>query len=790
MPNYVKSILRPGSKIFVVGEAPGEDEDRMGQPFVGKAGKLLNQLLEQAGINRAEVSIANVARERPPGNKITFFFEDARCTTPKPIMSRWREELKQEIIQVKPNIVIAMGATAMWAMLGEKGMVENRGYIQQANLVPDQKMIVTWHPQKVGYEWKLAFETVMDLRKAQKNSDFPGIRPDARALNAYPSAKEFIEYLKFLLFEHKDMIAVDLETVGDVYADILGLADSPYHAVSIEMLNPNKTPKFTTQTEHEIWYLFARILQSKEIVMQNGLYDAALLMHKNHIYAKGFKYDTMIAAHCCWPEARRSLSFLSTICLDVPKWKHQSQSAPTLYNAGDAANTYGVWKVMEKEMEKLGVRHTFDFEMMQVWPAMMMQLRGLAVDKEKQKNLISSINQRLVELDSEITTAIGKKINLNSPKQMQTLLYIDMKLPIQYKRRKSRMDDRKMTANNEALRKLQRITDNPVLENIISYKKYFKLLSFIDIPVSPEGRIHCSYNITGATMARTKKGLIVDDEDSYKSFGRWSSSQSIILPYGSGNNQNIPKKARVIYTAPPDHVFLQADYIQAEAVVVAYCIGDEMLKRMFKAAFGLSREERKAKNYDVHKLTAALMFGVPITEVTEDQRTRGKRIRHSTNYSAGPAVLAADLSCPMNEAKALLDQFHASCPQLKLWHREIEKELYRTRTLTNLLGRKHRFLERWGDELFRSAYSYIPQSTVGDLLNTALVRLYNNYGTEADICLQLHDAIYVVCHKDEVEDMMERMKQSMMIPLMCNGEEFKIDVDFSVGPSWGEQEEI
>ena len=80
MANYVKSILRPGSHIFVVGEAPGEDEDRSGIPFVGKAGKLLNQLLEQAGINRAEVSIGNVARERPPGNKITFFFEDARCT--------------------------------------------------------------------------------------------------------------------------------------------------------------------------------------------------------------------------------------------------------------------------------------------------------------------------------------------------------------------------------------------------------------------------------------------------------------------------------------------------------------------------------------------------------------------------------------------------------------------------------------------------------------------------------------------------------------------------------------
>lgn len=790
MPNYVKSILRPESKIFIVGEAPGEDEDRMGTPFVGRAGKLLNQLLEQAGINRAEISIANVAKERPPGNKITFFFEDARCTTPKPIMARWREELKQEIIAVRPNIVVAMGATAMWALTGEKGMVENRGYIQTANLVQDQKMLVTWHPQKVGYEWKLAFETVMDLRKARNNADFPQVKADQRKLNAYPSTQEFIDYLKFLIYEHKEPVAIDLETTADEHIDIIGLADSPTHALSFSLLNANKTPRLTIQKEHEVWYLFARVLESRDLILQNGTYDAAVLMHSMNIFAKGFKYDTMIAAHCCYPEARRSLAFLSSICLDVPKWKHQAQSAPTFYNAGDAANCYGVWKVLEKEMEKLGVRHTFDFEMMQVWPAMKMQLQGIPVDKQRQQQLITSINQRLTELNIEITADVGKTVNLNSPKQLQTLLYIDMKLPIQYKRRKSRLDDRKMTANNEALRKLQKVSSNTVLGKIIEYKKLDKLLKFIDIDVSPEGRIHTCYNITGATMQRSKKGLIVDDEDSYKSFGRWSSSQSIILPYGSGNNQNIPKKARVIYAAPDGYVFLQADYVQAEAVVVSYCIGDEILKKMFKAAFGLSREDRAARHYDVHKLTAAVMFGVPIDQVTEDQRTRGKRIRHSTNYSAGPAVLAADLSCSMNEAKALLDQFHASCPQLRLWHREIEKELYRTRTLTNLLGRKHRFLERWGDDLFRSAYSYIPQSTVGDLLNLAIVRFYNKYGSEIDVVLQLHDAMYILSKIDEMEHNMALMKEAMMIPLKVNEEEFMIDVDFSYGKTWGEMTDI
>jgi len=790
MANYVRSILKPGAAIFAVGEAPGADEDRMGQPFVGYAGKMFNQILEQAGINRAEISVGNVARERPPGNKISFFFEDAKCTTPKPIMIKWREELKQEILQVNPNIVIALGATAMWALLGEKGMVENRGYVQQSTLVPNKKVIVTWHPQKLNYEPKLAFETIMDLRKALKNSHTPEMPTDDRHLNVQPSGKEVIEYLNFLYYEHPGAISLDIETSAEAHIDIIGLADSPNHAVSIDLLNGDRSPRFSEQTELSIWSMLAKILKRKAIIMQNGMYDAAVLMYKNHIYVEKYLYDTMVAAHVCWPETRRSLSFLSTICLNVPRWKHQSQSTPTLYNAADAANTFGVWQVMEQEMEKLGVRHTFDFEMMQVWPAMMMQLQGLTVDRDRQQRLIGSINQRVIELDTQITTAVGKEVNLNSPKQMQTLLYIDMKLPIQYKRRKSRLDERKMTANNEALRKLSRITSNPLLELIIERKKIAKLLNFIDIPVSPEGKIHTSYNVTGATMARTKKGLVVDDEESYKSFGRWSSSKSIILPYGSGNNQNIPKKARAIYTSLPGHVYLQADYIQAEAVVVAYCIGDELLIKMFEAAFGLSREEKKAKNYDVHKLTAAMIFGVPINEVTAELRTRGKRVRHATNYSAGPAMLSAELESSLSEAKALLDQFHYACPQLKLWHKEIERELSRTRSLTNLLGRKHRFMAKWGDDLFRSAYAYIPQSTVGDLLNTALVRLYNKYGREMHICLQLHDAIYTICKIEDVEESMEKMRECMLMPLSVNGYNFSIDVDFSCGPSWMEQEEL
>jgi DNA polymerase-1 len=464
--------------------------------------------------------------------------------------------------------------------------------------------------------------------------------------------------------------------------------------------------------------------------------------------------------------------------------------------------------IMERELDK-GFRDTFSFEMSQIEPATFLQLQGTIIDKEKQQETLTSIEEKFEVLRAELSEALGQNVifhssegaglNINSPQQLQKLLYIDMGLPAQHKRRQSRFDPKKLTADEEALEKLGRITDNPILQKIIEAKKLAKLKTFISIDISPANKVHTSYNITGATMSREKKGLIIDDESQYRSFGRWSSSKSIILPYGSGNHQNIPYEARKMYVPPPGYEIIQADYVQAEAVVVAYEIRDIKLTRMFKDSFGLSPRERKKKGFDVHRLTASSMFGIPLEEVTDEQRKVGKTLRHATNYSAGPAVLMRKLGVSMKEAKYLLQMFFQGTPQLPLWHRVIQQQLRDNgRVLTNLLGRAHKFLDRWpapGQDgtLFRSAYSFKPQSTVGDLLNTALVCFYSQYGEGRSLALQLHDAIYVYSPlgMDNRLLTLSMLWNCMKIELCSSyGDKYFIDVDFSAGPSWGETKEI
>jgi DNA polymerase I-like protein with 3'-5' exonuclease and polymerase domains len=128
-----------------------------------------------------------------------------------------------------------------------------------------------------------------------------------------------------------------------------------------------------------------------------------------------------------------------------------------------------------------------------------------------------------------------------------------------------------------------------------------------------------------------------------------------------------------------------------------------------------------------------------------------------------------------------------------MWHSSIQDELKRTRVLTNLLGRKHRFLDRWGDELFRSAYSYKPQSTIGDLLNVALHKVYESLPDlpfEMVVLLQLHDALYVMVEEQNVEATLLHLRKCMLIPLIYMNEEFIIDAEFKVKDSWAEGVEV
>lgn len=775
------------AQIMIVGDFPDSEAEKIGIAFCGREGQTLDNLLSQAGIARYQCLTTCVAKERPPGNSISYFYEDKKKTIPKPKLQTWIDELKADIETYKPNIVIALGPTAMQTLIGEKSIKALCGYIIDSTLVPGTKVISIHHPKNINFDWQLYFQSVIYFRKALQHSKFPEIPERPQIYKPNVDVGTFISYMEECIAHPEwDKLAIDVETVQPgSHIEELGISHSPNFGISIFLLK-GRVATLPEQDELRLWQVFAKLVSKKKIIMQNGAYDTGILWCNQHILIENLWMDTLLAAHVCWPELPRDLGFLGSICLDVPPWKKGS-SKSELYNPADAANTFGIAEVLDKEIDKQGKRHTFDFEMSLIPVALMMQLQGIKVDPIIQKELVEKWTEERDKMKTQLDVIIGREVNFNSPKQMQELLYTDLGLPPQYKRRKSVKQKKTLTTDKDTLRKLSGIVkDNPIFDLLLNYKKADTLLRFLDIKLSPTSRVHTCYNITGASSD--------DEEDTKKTkrgFGRWSSSKSIIFPFGSGNLQNIPKEARKMYTARPGWTIIEADYKQAEAVLVSRLTGNRKLQEMFTAAFGLP--DSLCKPYDIHILKAVELYNIPVEEVTPEQRTVGKLIRHARNYDAGPSVLANKLQIPLAAAKKLIEMDKKLDPSLEAWHLSVQQELKQTRTLTNLFGRSHRFLDRFGDMMFKSGYSFVPQSTIGDLLNKALKRLYDRLATtpyEIEILLQLHDAIYPMVENKNVPATIKLLRDCMLIPLVHQGEEFFIDADFKLRSSWAEGKEV
>ena len=143
----------------------------------------------------------------------------------------------------------------------------------------------------------------------------------------------------------------------------------------------------------------------------------------------------------------------------------------------------------------------------------------------------------------------------------------------------------------------------------------------------------------------------------------------------------------------------------------------------------------------------------------------------------------------MAQAKPILKLYFQKNHLLPIWHKRVQTQLRQSRTMVNLFGRKHKFLDRWGDSLFRSAYAFVPQSSVGELLSMSLREVYDKHGSDIRIALQLHDAIYSIVHHSEVKDIMKAKREIMIKEIPVGREVMKIDVNFEGGDNWGEMGE-
>ncbi len=280
------------SDIFILGEAYGEQEEREQACFVGPSGYQLTLMLEEAGIRRADCYLSNVFNLRPHRNDIAEFCGLRTEAIPGyPYLAKGKyvrrefsselDRLTKEILDVDPNIILALGNTALWALLGTTGISKVRGTIgTSTHTVAGFKVLPTYHPAAILRQWELRPVTILDFQKALRESTFPEVIRPSREIWIEPELEDLERfYAEFI--ERSKRIAVDIETSGN---QITCIGFSPGATISlvvpfVDARRARRSYWPTLRDELLAWAFVSRVLDHpSEKIFQNGTFDISFLV--------------------------------------------------------------------------------------------------------------------------------------------------------------------------------------------------------------------------------------------------------------------------------------------------------------------------------------------------------------------------------------------------------------------------------------------------------------------------------------------------------------------------------
>ncbi|MGD2063952.1 MAG: DNA polymerase I [Nitrospirota bacterium] len=385
-----------------------------------------------------------------------------------------------------------------------------------------------------------------------------------------------------------------------------------------------------------------------------------------------------------------------------------------------------------------------------------MEVAGIAVDRPALDGLTAEMEEGLAALEEEIYDLAGEQFNINSPKQLATVLYDGLDLPV-IKRTKTGP-----STDVSVLEELGR--RHPLPAKILDYRSITKLLNtyvtVLPTLIAADGRIHSRFH---QTVAAT---------------GRLSSSHP--------NLQNIPirtERGRTIrraFVAPDGYRLLSADYSQIELRLLAHFSGDEKLIQAF------------VDGADIHRATAAQIFGLEEEQVTDAMRRDSKTINFGILYGMGAFRLAQQIDVPLAEAKRFIEHYFARYPKVRAYLDGSVREARETGYVTTLLGRRRPLPEVNSDNRVvrangeRMAINTPLQGSAADIIKVAMLRVddaLRREGLASRLVLQVHDELVLEvpdAEADAVREMVPRemgAAASLKVPLV---------VDTGVGDNWDE----
>lgn len=467
-----------------------------------------------------------------------------------------------------------------------------------------------------------------------------------------------------------------------------------------------------------------------------------------------------------------------------------SNEERALYNCIDAAVTMKVWNEIKGELTDFDppYKQCYDQTMDLYGPTIFMSTRGLKVDIEALEEEKVRVTDLIDSKQEELDALTNGQLNPTSPKSCQAYFYGKLGLQPYLKQGRPTTDD---TALARIARRGHR--EASLCQEIRRAKKLFS--TYLDVRVDPDGRIRASWNLRGTRE------------------GRLSSSENI---FGTGLNfQNLHPQFKDFIVADDGYMFVEIDKRQAEWIVTAYLSGDARMIEVIESSL------------DPHIHTAHLITGAPkellekevgvvglntdpdlifqlrnegIPELLEaahflprsmSSRQMGKKGNHGLNYRLGYRTFALYNELPEGEAEGIVNAYRDVYCNLPIWWDATENELRRNRVMTNCFGRVRRFMGEWNDELIRSAIAFRPQSTVVDLLNRGMIKIYNddtNFVRPMELGAQVHDSAlfqYPVGKWKSMAKCILRFCEYLNPTMEYGGRQFQIPSDIKAGLSWG-----
>jgi len=533
-----------------------------------------------------------------------------------------------------------------------------------------------------------------------------------------------------------------------------------------------------------MWILLGDFLGNNGVIGQNLKYDQDKLARLGFAF-RSVLSDTLLKSFAINSELPKSLAFLTSICTEEPFYKNEGMYEGKLEDlligcARDACVTKEIDLKLDVELDEIEGRPYYENFILPLHQFYLdIDNEGMNVDADARDRLIRKYISWSERLSYELFAIVGEPINVNSHKQVSILLYENFGIP------------RRSGANEEVITEILnlqslKLTDNQrrACEIILEKRRVEKTLStYLAVLPDYDRKVRTSYfpcldtgrSSTSQLEPPIRPTVEVTGED-----GKVKNKPIGIAFQTMTKHGDIGADVRSMYVPEKGHVFIQADSAQAEARVVFLLADDEEALTL-------------VDTNDYHALTASWFFGGTESSYSKKAlgyehpiRFVGKTLRHAGHLGAGKRRAAATVNTDARKFKInvkiteafageALNTFHSKQPKIRgNFHNGITEALQKGRRILHSgvpygvearIGGRRQFLERWGDELFRQAFSYIPQRSVSDNTKAAGLRLKKREPRLARIVIEAHDALVFMIPEKEINYFAPMVKEEFERPI-------------------------